>query len=231
MKGVQAPHAIAGVVDLSIPVTEDTPTYSGDPVPSICQASTIARDGFNVTSLELGSHTGTHCDAPLHFDEDGSPIDELDLSLFIGQGVIVDVTGKAPRAEIDEADLSPWASQLGPGVIVLLRTGWSEHGGTPRYFEHPFLGAGACQLLLDAGVRTIGIDAINIDPTPSGAIDRDAFPCHAKISAAGGVIVENLANLGAVTAPSPLISLLPLRITGCDGSPIRAVALELEGPS
>ena len=76
------------IVDLSIPIDATTPFYPGDPEPRVCVATTIARDGFNVSRLELGSHSGTHCDAPRHFLEDGLTLDQLPLERFVGAGVI-----------------------------------------------------------------------------------------------------------------------------------------------
>ena len=60
------------VVDLSMALEERSPFYPGDPEPAICAATTIAAEGFNVSRLELGSHSGTHCDPPFHFDPDGA---------------------------------------------------------------------------------------------------------------------------------------------------------------
>ena len=81
--------------------------------------------------------------------------------------------------------MAPVADRLAPGVVVLLRTGWSAHYGTERYFEHPFLGADACRRMLDLGVRTFCIDAINIDETPDDDHPGVGFPSHHLISRAG----------------------------------------------
>jgi len=214
------------VVDLSIPIDERTPFYPGDPEPRVCPATTIARDGFNVSRLELGSHSGTHCDAPLHFLEDGLALDELPLERFTGPGVVVDALGLAPRTPIAWDVVARHEAELEPGAIVLLHTGWDERRGDPSYFDHPYLDGDACARLLSLGVRTFGIDAINIDETPAGPLDRAAFRCHAAISRAGGVIVENLANLGALRGRrGPLVTVLPLHVPGCDGAPTRAAAI------
>jgi kynurenine formamidase len=214
------------VVDLSIPIDGTTPFYPGDPEPRVCAATTIARDGFNVSRLELGSHTGTHCDAPFHFLEDGPTLDQLPLERFVGPGVLVDATGLEPRAPITWERLEERADAFGPGAIVLLHTGWDARRTDPSYFDHPYLDGDACERLLATGVRTIGIDAINIDETPAGDLDRATFRCHGAISAAAGVIVENLANLQALYGvAAPTVSVLPLRLAGADGAPTRAVAL------
>jgi len=214
------------VVDLSIPIDETTPFYPGDPEPRVCAATTIARDGFNVSRLELGSHTGTHCDAPVHFLEDGLTLDALPLERFVGPGVVVDATGLEPRGRIGWERLEPYADALQPGAIVLLHTGWDARRTDPSYFEHPYLDGDACEELLALGVRTVGIDAINLDATPEGELDRATFRCHAAIARAEGVIVENLTNLQALYGlRPPLVSVFPLRLSGADGAPTRAVAL------
>ncbi len=87
--------------------------------------------------------------------------------------------------------MAPVADRIGPGVVVLLRTGWSRHYGSPAYFEHPFLAADACERMLDLGARTFCIDAINIDETPDDDHPGVGFPCHHLISRLDGVIGEN----------------------------------------
>jgi kynurenine formamidase len=214
------------VVDLSIPIDGSTPIYPGDPEPRVCAARTIARDGFNVSRLKLGSHSGTHCDAPVHFLEDGLTLEQLPLERFVGPGVVVDATGLEPRGVIGWDRLAPHAEGLQPGAIVLLHTGWDARRRDPSYFEHPYLDGDACGRLLALGVRTIGIDAINLDETPADELDRATFRCHAAIARAEGVIVENLANLQALYGiRPPLVSVLPLHLPRADGAPTRAVAL------
>jgi kynurenine formamidase len=218
---------VVRTVDLSVPLAEDTPVYPGDPVPRIRPASTIAGEGFNLLSVSMGSQTGTHVDAPYHFADDGARVDELDLSLFVGPGVVVDVRGHQARQPIRWAAFSPYADRLGPGVVLLLHTGWSRHHGTDRYYDHPYLDAGACERLLALGVRTFLLDAVNIDETPDDAHPGAGFPVHHLIAAAGGVIGENLRNLEQIDF-DPFVSCLPLRLRGGDGAPVRAVALQLE---
>lgn len=213
------------IVDLSHRVGPDTQVYPGDPEPRFEPAVTIATDGMNVLHVHLGSHSGTHVDAPYHFIEDGQRIDEMDPKLFVGPGVIIDVRGKEPRACISAEDLRPYENGLSEGVIVVLRTGWDEHYGTPLYYDHPFLAASAARLMVDAGTRTVAIDALNVDETFLEGPHPEDFPAHRIILGSGGVIAENLTNLGAVDFPDPLISLLPIRLVGSDGAPVRAVAM------
>jgi len=219
---------VSRIVDLSHPVDDDTPVYPGDPVARFTPAATVAADGFNVLHVRMGSQTGTHVDAPYHFLDDGARIDELPLDLFLGPAVIADVRGRPPHGRIEWSDLEPWADRLGPGRILVLRTGWDEHWGTDAYFDHPFLTGDAAERVVGTGTRTIGLDALSLDETVLGGEGAGGFAAHLAVLGAGGVIVENLRNLAAVTAAEPLISVLPLRFAGADGAPVRAVAFELD---
>ncbi|GAA5032973.1 cyclase family protein [Terrabacter aeriphilus] len=220
---------ITRIVDLSVPVGPGTVVYPGDPEPRLDPHSTIERDGFNLLSVTMGSQTGTHVDAPYHFDEATPRIDELPLERFFGPAVVVDATDLGPRGRITwEPHVEPVAARLRPGTIVLLRTGWSAHYGTPAYFEHPFLDADAARRILDTGVRALCIDAINLDETPDDDHPGDGFPVHHLVARAGGVIGENFRNLGSVDWPDPVVSCFPIALESADGAPVRAVAMQLE---
>ena len=119
------------------------------------------------------------------------------------------------------------ADQITPGCIVILHTGWSEHYGTQAYFDNPYLDADACRRLIELGVRTFAIDAINIDETPDDTHPGVGFPVHRLIADVDGVICENLTNVAAIDFEKPFISLLPLAFQAADGAPIRAVAIRL----
>lgn len=218
---------IGRIVDLSRRVDDATQVYPGDPPVRLAPATTIAADGVNVLEVHIGSHSGTHVDAPYHFVEDGPRIDELDLGLFFGPAVVMDVRGKEPRARITAEDLSPYEDQLSEGVVAIVRTGWEDRHGTPGYYDHPFLDRQAARLILDAGVRTLATDALNVDETVLEGEHPEGYPVHHLVFGAGGVISENLVNLAAVDFPNPIVSLFPIKLGGSDGAPARAVAMEV----
>lgn len=215
------------VVDLSVPVGPHTVVYPGDPAPSFAVHSTIAEHGFNLLDVHMGSQSGTHVDAPFHFEENTPRIDELPLERFVGPGVIIDATNLPARSPITWDLVEPVSDRLGPGAIVLLHTGWSRYYGTPKYFDHPYLDAESCRLMLEAGVRTFCLDAINIDETPDDTHPGVGFPAHHLISAAHGVIGENFCNLNLIDFADPLIMCAPIKFEGADGAPFRAAALQL----
>jgi kynurenine formamidase len=209
------------IVDLSLPLTNQTPIYPGDPEPDIRVATTIENEGFNLHYVHIGSQTGSHVDAPYHFCNAGQRIDESDLSLFIGTGVVIPVLGKGEQEEIVMADVEPYLSKLELGKIVLFHTGWSQYAGEEKYFRHPYVHIEVVEEMIRRGIRTFFIDCINIDSTGG-----TSFPVHDAIAAVNGIIAENLTNFAGIDFEDPLICAFPLRIVGSDGSPVRAVAIQ-----
>ncbi|KLU11128.1 cyclase family protein [Kocuria sp. SM24M-10] len=214
------------VVDLSHPVRTGMQVFPGDPHVRTRTAATVAQDGFRVAELHLGTHSGTHVDAPSHTVEGGADVDALELSSLVGPARVVDVPGCAAGRVVRWADVAGQLERLAPGTIVLFRTGWSAHFGTEHYLEHPVLDPEIARRLVAAGVRTLGVDTLNPDPTPTAdATDPVALPVHEVVLGAGGAIVENLTGLAAVDRPGAVFAALPLRLAGLDGSPVRAVAM------
>jgi len=208
-------------VDLSVPIATGMPVYPGDPQVELSPTATVATHGCNVLGLRLGSHTGTHVDAPYHIDDSLPKFDELPLDRFVGPAVVVDARDAGPRAPLGPERFADVARR---GAIVLIATGWSARWGTEAYRDHPYLTAEAARLLAEAGVATVGIEGFSVDPTPD-----EAFAAHLALCGAGVVIAENLANLSELAdaqaaGRSIEVSMLPLRLAQADGSPVRAVA-------
>ncbi|MFF3943435.1 cyclase family protein [Streptomyces sp. NPDC001902] len=220
-----------GWVDLSVPVVTGMPVYPGDPDVEVAPALRAAEDGVNVLRLHLGSQSGTHVDAPFHVDDAWPALDELPLDRFAGPAVAADVRGLAPRAAVTPGALAPALAAARPGSVLLLATGWSAHWGTGHYAAHPWLTPEAARAVVDAGIRTVAVDALSVDPTPDpGDPDPDySLPAHRVLCGAGGVIAENLTNLAPVLAAlaegrAVDVALFPLRLAAADGAPVRAVA-------
>ncbi|MEU6236832.1 cyclase family protein [Kitasatospora sp. NPDC047058] len=242
----------ATLVDLTHQVTTAMPVYPGDPAVVLEPALTTATAGVNVLALHLGSQSGTHVDAPYHVDVTWPTLDGLPLERFTGPAVVADLRGLEPRAEVTADRLAPALEQAAPGTVLLLATGWARHWGTDAYLAHPSLTAEAAEAIVAAGVRTVGVDALSVDPTPDpgpgdpavAALLADLTDEHDQPAAAeptlaahrvllgapgGGVIAENLTDLrvllDAQRAGLPVeVSLFPLRLVAADGAPVRAVA-------
>ena len=212
---------IKKIVDLSHALTIETPVYPGDPIPDFSVATTVENEGYNLFNVMLGSQTGSHVDAPYHFSNQGATVDKMDLKFFMGNGLIIDVTHKKSKDEISVEEISAYGKKIEEADIVLFKTNWYKKVGTDEFYDHPFLSKEGGEYLLSKGIMTVGIDAINLDNTEGAE-----FPVHDMYSQAGGIIAENLANLDLVDFLSPYFIFLPLKLIGCDGSPVRAVAVD-----
>ncbi|WP_339674029.1 cyclase family protein [Dasania marina] len=214
---------IVKIVDLSLPLNIDTPIYPGDPKPDVTVATTIEHEGYNLFNLHLGTQTGSHIDAPYHFNNQGATVDAVELKQCFGNGLVIDVSHKQANEAIVLADVVGFAEQLSRCDIVLLKTGWDSTRGTEAFFTHPYLSLEAADYILSKDVKTIAIDTINLDKTGG-----TQFPVHQRFAEVGGIIAENLAGFAAIDFEHPLISVLPLNLTACDGSPVRAVAIQAQ---
>jgi arylformamidase len=211
---------VSTIIDISVAVHAGLATYPGNPTPSVTPVLRIgAGDSSNVSELRLGTHAGTHVDPPAHFFDGALAADALPLDALVGPATVLDLT-RVERA-VTPADLD--AAGFPPGAErVLLRTRnsarWREPGAA---FDRDYvsLAPDAARLLVERGVRLVGIDALSIEGF--GAPGR---PTHRTLLAAGVVIVEGL-DLSNAAAGDYLLVCLPLKLVGADGAPARAVLL------
>lgn len=214
---------VSNMIDLSWAITESTSIFPNDPIPRINVFSTIDSIGYNLFSVNIGTQTGTHVDAPYHFLYDGDTIDKMELDYFYGEGVVVDVSKNKPFYEIAIGDIKDYETQIQHTGIVLFRTDWYHKFGTNEFLEHPYLSIGVAKRLIDLGVKTVCIDTLNADRT-----GRTDYPIHVLFAEKRIIIVENMINFDKINFPCPIISCFPLNIKRCDGAPVRAVALKIE---
>lgn len=208
------------IIDISQIIQEDMQVYPGDPIPLIENFLIHKNDYCHVNKLILGSHTGTHIDAPYHFFNDGQKITEFPLQKFIGEGIVIDVSGKKEEEMIYPSDLEKYCEHL-KNKFALFYTGWDIYFNSNKYLKHPFLAKECAELLVESGASLVGIDALNVD----GSL-KEEYPVHNILLKNNILIVENLTKLLETTGKAGLYSFLPLKIKDADGSPIRAVFIE-----
>lgn len=223
------------IIDLTHPlVSSEVPACDGHPKYAAHCLSHVKRgDIATVHRLEFGTHTGTHIDAPYHFLEDGTTVDKLDLSLLTAApAVLADMRMKKPGERIVWEDLAKYESRLGEGIALLLCTGWSKYWCQPNYAKHPFLDVEAAKKIVEKGVRVIGVDAMSPDEIKED--EGDTGLVHRVVLGNGGMLVENMNGLDQLLQGDRRgdlrVSVLPLKLVDCDGSPIRAVAWFEGGP-
>jgi kynurenine formamidase len=215
-------------VDLTFPIEEGMPTF-GKPWHvrvRVEQLAWLGRQGRETRGLTLGSHTGTHVDAPRHFIENGPGLDELPLDALAGRARLLDATGLPPLAAITPA----WLSQALGGVVpsrLVLRYDWDRYWGQPDayYRGHPYLTPEAADWLVRGGLRLLGMDSPMPD-NPEPEPDAPDSPIHKILLAAGVVLLEYLCNLSRLRSPAITLFALPLKIRGADGGPARCIAYD-----
>lgn len=209
------------IIDLTHTITPECPVYPGTPVPEMTAACTMTRDGYRETLLKLGSHTGTHMDAPRHMLSDGSGLDQLPISQFCGRAVVLDVSGFTPGSVITADFLRAQNDCLQSADFVLFYTGWEKKWGTESYFEDtfPVPDEGAAKYLVSCGLKGVGTDAISVDP-----LRTEAYSAHKILLSGGLVIVENLCLKKVVGRNDIMFFALPLKFKNADGAPVRVIA-------
>lgn len=190
--------------------------YPGDPKPEFDPYSTMEKDKVNVTRITLGSHTGTHVDAPWHFLPNGNTVDEEPLSKFLGEALIIDASERRGLG-IRFKDLDRYSDVMRDGDILLIYTGAEN-----RTTKFAFLDISAAEWMVKNKVKCVGIDTLSVEKFGS----KDA-PVHKLLLSNRIGIIENLDRLKAFVNTRMFLVCLPLRLQDLDGSPARAVLFEI----
>ncbi len=202
--------------DISPTVAPGFPVFPGDTSFSFRWTWTIGPDcPVNVSEVTLSPHTGSHTDAPLHYDTTGASIAEVPLDTYLGPCRVIEAIGAGPL--VTTGRLAPHLHGAPPRV--LLRT--YQH--TPQAWDPHFsaIAPEAIDLLHEHGVRLIGIDTPSLDPETSKTLES-----HMRVRAHRMAILESIVLVDVPAGDYELIA-LPLKWRGLDASPVRAVLREL----
>jgi arylformamidase len=204
------------IYDVSVAITNDLPTWPTDPGVKLTTTAHLSDDKtqtIRVTAIEMSAHTGTHIDAPWHFLEGGKKLNEIPLDALIGPALVVHIPDgpSISRASLEHLD---WR-----GVErVLFKTSNSEHWTDKRFNEtFVYLEPEAAELLVQHGIRLVGIDYLSIDPFKS-----QKHPSHFVLLGNNVVVLEGL-NLANVTPGRYQMTALPLNLQDVDGAPTRVI--------
>jgi arylformamidase len=205
---------VARFLDVSVPLAAGIPAYPGNPEFEMHPIKRIADGGSsNVSRLALGTHTGTHVDAPKHFFDDAPGVDSLPIDLLIGRARVVHVSRRGGITADDLAELG-----LREDLRVLLKTSnsalWS---GGPFRQDYTHLTESGAKYLVDQGVKVVGIDYLSIEQ-----FKKAGAPAHRALLSQGVIIIEGL-NLADAEPGMYELFCLPLAISGGDGAPARVV--------
>ncbi len=209
------------IYDVSVPLTNRTPVWPTDPPLKLTTLTHTSRDKghtIRVTNIEMGSHTGTHIDAPWHFIENGRRLNEIPLETLVGPATVFEIRNVRSIAAPNVESLS-----LDGVERILFKTDNSSHWTDETFHEDfVYLEAEAAQILVGKGVKLVGIDYLSIDQ-----FHASNHPSHFVLLGRNVVIVEGL-NLARVPPGKYHMTALPLNLQEVDGAPTRVVLRTIE---
>jgi len=210
------------IIDLTLTVSDEIPTFPGSPQPSFIPWENVKEDGYNLELLFLSTHTGTLMDAPYHFLEKGAKIHEISLKKLVSEAVLIK-SKKKNGESITKMDIQKFEKKHGKIASyysVIIYTGWQRNLHKKYYFtKNPGLSVSAAKYLASKKINLVGIDSPSID------LGKDSkFSVHQIFAKKGILIVENLANLEKIKSSKFHLVVLPLKLKNATGSPVRAIA-------
>lgn len=209
-------------IDISVPLHDGMVNWPGDPPVRITRSLDLdAGDEANVSSLDMGAHTGTHMDGPLHFLPEGAGLDTMPLDATIGPARVVSI---ADPTAIRAAELR--RHDIAAGERILFKTHNSREPWVRRPFRSDFVAIApdAARYLVERGVRTVGVDYLSV-----GSLGPDGKETHHLLLGADIWLIEGLFLADVPPGHYELIC-LPLRIERSDGAPCRAIVRPLPLP-
>jgi len=200
--------------DISRSLSPRTGTWPGDVSFSLRQTfSQQQENSVNVGCIQMSIHTGTHIDAPYHFEPEGERCHQLDLTAFWGPAQVVQVSRHQGALEIE--DLAGVDLRLAPRLLLHTPASKIPDEVFPSSIVYP--SAGLTAVLAEAGIVLLGTDAPSMD-----ALDAPRLPGHKNLYRYGISILEGL-NLNGVPDGLYELCAMPLKLQDADGSPVRAV--------
>ncbi len=216
------------IIDLSRPIHTNMPVFPAIPKTYLGvyrgHKETLAGNrSWQANILMIGDHAGTHIDAPLHFNPEGTGIDQMPVEIMAGNAVVQDFSFKKPSESVTRDEVQKKLEHHGVDPkdlkFILFRTGAAEHYETDRYWTHYLeITVGAVEWMLDRNIMVFGVDASTVDHAKDRATHllMKKRPCYH---------IENLANLEKLPQDRLFTFVCaPLLLRDSSASPIRALA-------
>jgi arylformamidase len=206
-------------LDVSVPIKDNMVTWPGDPAVRVERTARMEDgDSANISSLAMGSHTGTHVDAPYHFLKGGSTLDRMPPDALIGPARVIEIRH---RWEVTADELKEHRIRRGQRILFKTRNSgrcWKSAGFVKDFV---FISPGAARYLAQRRVRAVGIDYLSVGPYEEDG-GQTGVEVHRILLASGIWIIEGL-DLRKAGAGRYQLICLPLRVFQSDGAPARAV--------
>lgn len=201
-------------IDISVTIKSGMAHWPNDPSVSIRRTKNMgAGDKDNVSFIKMGSHTGTHMDAPLHFIKNGKGLDKMPLDAAIGPARVLAIRD---RHRVEAGELKTYS--IKPGERIIFKTKSSSFWKTNAFQkDFVYISQEAADYLSGAGVSVVGVDYLSV-----GGYHKDGAQTHKILLKAGIWVIEGLNLYGIKPGDYDLIC-LPLKILNSDGAPARAI--------
>ena len=223
-----------GPVDMTHTLSNEFPTYFGEPGYDQEQLFNSAEHGFNLMKQTINEHTGTHVDAPLHFSPDGNSVDEIPVEQLVAPLCVIDIAAKAegnPDAQVTPDDIKAWMATHGnipANACVAMHSGWGPKTNTDAFrgfdgkaMHFPGFHLEAAKMLMEeTGAMSIAVDTLSLDY----GLSPD-FAAHYAWLPSGRFGIENMANLDQVPAAGATLVIGAPKHKGGTGGPARLIAL------
>lgn len=203
--------------DLTLPIYPEMTIYPGNTQVVFDQIQKIPDHSCNSTTVTMGTHTGTHIDAPRHVSNSGATVDELPLECLIGPCRVLDFS--TSKEKISLADLQRYQFQAGDKILC--KTNNSDRGWDTFYDNYIYLDGDAAEYLATIPVSLVGIDYLSIKQR--GSLDHRP---HTALLNNNILILESI-NLRNIPEGDYFLLALPLKLSGLDGSPARVVLTDI----
>lgn len=215
------------IVDLSVPVDGETRSPPSTDQKVQLEPHYRGPGHWQVTSIAMSVHSGSHVDTPLHVFADGETTTDVDLDRLCGEAVVLDCSHVEAEQPVDVNVLEAADSDVREGDIVLLRTGWSDAnwGDFPSYYTRsPYLTAEAAEWLRARHPAAVGFDFFEEYCARLPDFGSEDFVCHRILLGAGILLMEQLTNLRLLDRQRVEFYAPVYRMQGCDGAPARFFA-------
>jgi len=207
------------LTDLTREISTDTKVFPGSPLPKFITWNKMEIHNYHSEVVFMSTHTGTHMDAPSHFVTGVSSIDQIPVNRFISRAILIKIA-KASDELITTSEIEASKVNILEGNSVVFSTSWENEVDNDYYFNHsPGLSEDAAEYLIDKRVNAVCIDSPSID---RGSDSN--FPVHKLLLSKEILIVENLCNLSKIYNQNFTLIMMPLKLSGASGSPVRAIA-------
>ena len=218
------------IIDLSLGLHDGMITYPTK-AHHVFETSIQARipvEGRETRKFTMGSHCGTHVDAPKHFLENGESVDQFDVNNLIGEALLINLGKMKPNRIIHLNNFKEQFTKYSNIERVVFRTDWSDNWNTSQYYsEWPYFDEESVDFLINQNIKLLGLDFPSPDSAYFGNDCSLDSPNHKKIFSNNIILTEYLTNLKKLKTGKIFLMVCPLKLVDFDGAPSRVTAYNL----